>query len=283
MFKNPPRQVGVLPRQMSNQERISLRFRGGQQIAKAADGRTYLRPEMLTLNGKMEISLNGKLMMRRDRKGPLRDERRIFGPSLIAEYGGVEDDVFADWEESEPFNLDIIPGWYDFKDIYMRAVMFARPNAKFVEVGGYCGRSSCHLASLIKNSNKTITLDVIDSFSDIAYASSRKTFEHFARLAGVDDIINLKTMDQLTAAASYEPRSLDFVFLDADHSYEGTKAAICAFMPKMKPGGSLGGHDMTPRFPGVIKAVTELLPGARIIGNSFLFSVTEEVLDQWPA
>jgi uncharacterized Rossmann fold enzyme len=54
--------------------------------------------------------------------------------------------------------------------------------------------------------------------------------------------------------------SLDFVFIDADHSYEGAKADIRAWRKKVKPGGLLCGHDYEnaafPKF-GVTQAVKE--------------------------
>lgn len=55
-------------------------------------------------------------------------------------------------------------------------------------------------------------------------------------------------------------RSLDFVFIDADHGYEGAKADIRAWFSKVKPGGLLCGHDYEntgyPKF-GVTRAVNE--------------------------
>jgi hypothetical protein len=55
--------------------------------------------------------------------------------------------------------------------------------------------------------------------------------------------------------------NLDFVFLDADHTYEGVRDDIEAWLPKLKPGGWLCGHDFEfpgrPRW-GVRKAVEEI-------------------------
>lgn len=67
-------------------------------------------------------------------------------------------------------------------------------------------------------------------------------------------------MESLDAAATIPDGALDFVFIDADHSYEGVRADLAAWAPKVKPGGILGGHDYAlpthPRF-GVQRAVDE--------------------------
>jgi predicted O-methyltransferase YrrM len=52
--------------------------------------------------------------------------------------------------------------------------------------------------------------------------------------------------------------SLDFVFIDADHSYDSVKDDIARWAPKVRTGGWVGGHDYHPRkWPGVVKAVDE--------------------------
>lgn len=51
--------------------------------------------------------------------------------------------------------------------------------------------------------------------------------------------------------------SLDFVYIDGDHSYEFVKKDIEICLPLVKFGGVLGGHDFVNDHPGVVKAVTE--------------------------
>lgn len=77
-------------------------------------------------------------------------------------------------------------------------------------------------------------------------------------------VIAKKSVD---AAKEVEDGSLDFVFIDADHSYEGCKADIEAWLPKLRPGGLLCGHDYErPKYPreGVKQAVDEFASAKRL-------------------
>lgn len=67
-------------------------------------------------------------------------------------------------------------------------------------------------------------------------------------------------MHSSRAAEKVDDASLDFVFIDADHSYEGCKADIEAWAPKVKSGGYLCGHDYDHPIKvdfGVKRAVDE--------------------------
>jgi len=61
------------------------------------------------------------------------------------------------------------------------------------------------------------------------------------------------------AANQIEDNSLDFVFVDADHSTEAVRADIEAWSPKVKDTGWIIGHDIN--WPTVRVVVDELLPG----------------------
>lgn len=68
-------------------------------------------------------------------------------------------------------------------------------------------------------------------------------------------------MRSTEAAKHFADESLDFVFIDGDHSYTGCKTDIDAWLPKVKKGGLLCGHDyhnLDVPFPGVDRAVDEL-------------------------
>jgi FkbM family methyltransferase len=51
---------------------------------------------------------------------------------------------------------------------------------------------------------------------------------------------------------------VDFVYIDADHSYKGVWDDLCIWYPKVKIGGIIGGHDYDhPAFAGVKQAIDE--------------------------
>ena len=80
--------------------------------------------------------------------------------------------------------------------------------------------------------------------------------------------------DSVDTARFMIPASFDLVFIDADHSYEGCRADIAAWLPMVKPGGWIGGHDykntedVSYDFSGVDRAVSEMF-GAILTDNQF--------------
>jgi len=87
-------------------------------------------------------------------------------------------------------------------------------------------------------------------------AKARRTLAPFGPRARI-----LKDWTE-AAAAQVDDASLDFVFVDADHSEAGCRRDIAAWLPKLKPTGWIIGHDIT--WPGVRAAVDDLLPGYEI-------------------
>lgn len=64
------------------------------------------------------------------------------------------------------------------------------------------------------------------------------------------------------AADSFDNDSLDFVYIDGDHSYESVTQDIKTWMKKLKPGGIIAGDDYIrsdrdKRFYDVIRSVDE--------------------------
>lgn len=55
------------------------------------------------------------------------------------------------------------------------------------------------------------------------------------------------------------PGFLDWNYIDTDHSYETTRRELEASLSAVRPGGLICGHDYASDFPGVMRAVDELV------------------------
>lgn len=75
--------------------------------------------------------------------------------------------------------------------------------------------------------------------------------------------------DSLEAARLFDDGTLDLVFLDSDHTFEHVSKEIRLWLPKVKPGGILCGHDYDQTQPGVVKAVNESRLHFEVLGFSF--------------
>jgi hypothetical protein len=126
------------------------------------------------------------------------------------------------------------------------------------ELGAHAGKFTEELLMTFPS----LTLYAVDTWTPRAgcegydFPTIRKQFEK--RTDPFSDRITTLQMDTVRAATFARDATMDFVFIDADHSYEAVAADIDAWRSKVKPGGLLSGHDYGhSRFPGVKKAVDE--------------------------
>ena len=74
--------------------------------------------------------------------------------------------------------------------------------------------------------------------------------------------VEIRKGSSVDEAKKFADESLDFVYIDSNHSYEAVKADIEAWHPKIMPRGVIGGHDYkqnTRPMHGLIKAVNEYM------------------------
>lgn len=141
--------------------------------------------------------------------------------------------------------------WFTYPHLYSFVVNKFPTGSRFVELGCWKGMSAAFMGVEIINSGKDIKLDCIDIWSESSYLGEGLQKEFGDNLMNiflnnikpVSAVINVKRKDSSSAAADYDNKSVDFVFIDADHSYEGVKKDILAWLPKVKSGGILAGHD----------------------------------------
>lgn len=102
-------------------------------------------------------------------------------------------------------------------------------------------------------------------------AAYQKTLQ-LVKFAGKRAKIHRKYSHEI--APTIPDGSLDFVFIDGDHSYEGCSKDIALWISKVKPGGFISGHDYDhPKLPGVKKAVDEVFDTVETDVNRTWFKV----------
>lgn len=100
---------------------------------------------------------------------------------------------------------------------------------------------------------KDLSLIGVDTFPD--RERSHRVFSLVTQHTPRATVLEMTTRD---AAAQVPDASLDFVFIDADHSKAAVEEDVRCWRPKVRAGGWLGGHDYSRKFPGVIAAVDGL-------------------------
>lgn len=120
-----------------------------------------------------------------------------------------------------------------------------------VEVGSYAGESSI----MFQASGIFESIVFVDLWRDPLVKST------FTRRMGPD--VKAIQAESVTASKKFEDASVDCIYIDADHRYRSVKRDLAAWMPKVRPGGFISGHDYVKTFPGVRRAVREVCPESK--------------------
>jgi hypothetical protein len=94
--------------------------------------------------------------------------------------------------------------------------------------------------------------------------------EAMNRVLPYRDRVTVLQGKSVSCADAVEDESLSMVYLDADHSYEGVRADLKVWLPKIRKGGIIAGHDYLNPDYGVRQAVDEILTVTVIPENSHL-------------
>lgn len=150
--------------------------------------------------------------------------------------------------------------------LYKYLVDRMRDGSVFVEVGSWKGRSICYMAVEVINSGKNIKCYSVDTWRGSPEHQSCKEiiddtlYDLFLQnIEPVKSVVTPIRKPSVEAANEFSNGSLDCVFIDANHSYEEVKNDIMAWLPKVKKGGIICGHDYGG-WHEVTRAVDEMFP-----------------------
>lgn len=113
-----------------------------------------------------------------------------------------------------------------------------------VEIGSYLGASSCFIAAGIKKTKRKAKFYCVDTWeNDAMTEGKRETFQVFVENTQKyqDIIIPLRGIS-VEVAKTFKD-IIDFLFIDGDHSYEGVKADVDAWFPKLSENVIVIFHD----------------------------------------
>ncbi len=161
----------------------------------------------------------------------------------------------------------MIDGWMSFEEetfLYNLGKLYN--GGTIVEIGSFKGRST--KAFLTGNKDGTVyaidtwegSLDPNDLTGQI-YKEQNVFSEFTENMKGMANLKIIKS-DGVLASKSFADGSLDVVFIDAEHTEDAVYRDVMAFLPKVKRGGVIAGHDYAKStwmtvVEGVNKAIGE--------------------------
>jgi hypothetical protein len=154
-------------------------------------------------------------------------------------------------------------------------------NSTIAEIGVKEGSFFKHLLKTIKP-QKAYAIDCWDLFkiksqndSDTSVSDLIEMKKRFVSKYKKNSKVIIINDFSDVASQQIENESLDFAYLDADHSYDGCKKDLECWYPKIKKNGILAGHDYanvtTPNGVefNVIKAVNEFFNNIHITTEQY--------------
>jgi predicted O-methyltransferase YrrM len=166
-----------------------------------------------------------------------------------------------------------IDGFFTYPELYSAMINKYPSGSSFVEIGSYQGKSLAYMIKEVIKSGKAIKITAIDNFVglDIDIVPDVGLKDRFMRnmLQVCDKFTLISEYQSWDAASLFDDQSHDFVFIDACHEYESVKKDIIAWLPKIRQGGILAGHDYSVAYPGVIHAVHEIF--GKKLNEEFLY------------
>lgn len=180
-----------------------------------------------------------------------------------------------------------IPGWDDaeMRACYNTFAREAKDGDTIAEVGTFLGRSLCYLCHRLKLEKKQVKVISVDLFPAQVMVQvpsmtlncpwpdgSLSIVRANVMQGGFQEMVSFIRQDSADAASHVEDGSLFACYIDGDHTYPGVLRDVRAWLPKVRRGSYLCGHDYgAPGLDGVKKAVDEVLGRVTQNGSTFIW------------
>jgi predicted O-methyltransferase YrrM len=151
---------------------------------------------------------------------------------------------------------------------------------RMVEIGSYQGESTTLFAHIFQPKELYAVDPFVNGYDDYDGSSTgdfTNVIHNFEeRIKKFSCIKHIKDFSY-GAVTKFEDNSLDFVYVDGDHTYDGVVRDIKLYLPKIKSGGFIAGHDLGKET--VTKAIKNQLGEVDIYfeDSSWVLQVTNRV------
>ncbi len=159
----------------------------------------------------------------------------------------------------QPYYKNIPTTMCDFEAFYQRVAKELPDNCRVAEVGVADGYSALMLAYFLHQEGKKFEMKMIDSCDYGRINQANDVMRNIIK-SGLGESIDFMQMPSLDASCKWPDNYFHFVFIDASHLYEPTKADIRLWYRKIMHGYILSGHDYNQE--PVRNAVDETIPKA---------------------
>lgn len=170
--------------------------------------------------------------------------REVYATQLFPALGEISVPVGVIHQESHHANhADMV---------YVCGMAGAAGARRIFEFGTYRGQTTCGLAAVCKDAH-IYTLN-LPRENDPRYAPYIGMY--IARSPDRDRIMQI-FCDSRTFDTTPYRESMDYIFIDGDHSYQGVKNDTEKALQLLKPGGVIVWHDYAAKSPGVLEYLAE--------------------------
>jgi predicted O-methyltransferase YrrM len=152
-------------------------------------------------------------------------------------------------------------------------------NLQIIEIGSYCGAS----AKIISDNFVHSTINCVDMWEKYiedcsTYDIDKQELELKEAEKIFDKVISVKKNIVKNKTSSVEfskkvlDKSIDFIYIDGNHQYSSVKEDLILWIPKIKNGGIVSGHDY--EWPTVKQALNEVFhknPDYTFLDGSWMY------------
>lgn len=167
------------------------------------------------------------------------------------------------WENGKPIGLHF---GTEIPFLYYWGMPLVKKGFHAVEIGAYLGGFTHHLLRMGEGQDALVeSIDPFMEYPALPNVDWEATCSGF--LSNVERVRSClmdppkfkHVREESPSALGRIETPIDLLIVDGNHTYEGCSADIKAAIPKMNKSGLIFVHDVCPKFPGVMRATSELL------------------------